>query len=188
MRKILISLLLATITVCSAQTNHMKFMGIPMEGTLQSFTNQLKAKGYISISIQDGVSLLEGEFAGYKNCTIGAVADKSGLICMVSVFFPVKDRWGELEKCYNNYKSMLSEKYGEPSLCVERFDNSNTDDDNSKFYELRMDRCKYYSVFTCDNGDIQLEITHQSMKCFVMLSYFDNANKEKLRKQIMEDL
>lgn len=35
---------------------------------------------------------------------------------------------------------------------------------------------------------IQLEITHQSMTCYVMLSYFDNANQEKLRKQIMDDL
>ena len=38
------------------------------------------------------------------------------------------------------------------------------------------------------NGEIQLEITNQSMTCYVMLSYFDNANQEKLRKQIMDDL
>ena len=188
MRNLVLSLLLSICAICSAQSNHMKFKGIPMDGTLQTFTNQLKAKGYTPIGTQDGVSLLEGEFAGYKNCTIGAVADKSGMICKVSVFFPEMDRWGELEKCYNNYKSMLTEKYGEPSLCVERFDNSYVDDDNSRFHELRMDRCKYYTVFTCENGDIQLEITHQSMRCFVMLSYFDNANQEKLKKQIMDDL
>lgn len=51
-----------------------------------------------------------------------------------------------------------------------------------------MDRCKYYSIFDGDNGEIQLEITHQSFSCYVMLSYLDNANQEKLRKHIMDDL
>ena len=28
------------------------------------------------------------------------------------------DKWGDLERCYLNYKSMLSEKYGDPKDCV----------------------------------------------------------------------
>lgn len=47
---------------------------------------------------------------------------------------------------------------------------------------------QYYCIFNGDNGEIQLEITHQSMTCYVMLSYFDNVNQEKLRKQVMDDL
>ncbi len=61
-------------------------------------------------------------------------------------------------------------------------------DDNSKKYELGMDRCKYYSFFNDDNGKLLLEITHQNFTCFVVLSYFDNANQEKLRQQAMDDL
>ena len=77
-----------TVCLCSAQTEHMKFKGIPMEGTLQSFTLKLKAKGYVPLGTEDGVSVLKGEFAGYKNCHIYAVADKSGMICRVCVEFP----------------------------------------------------------------------------------------------------
>lgn len=29
--------------------------------------------------------LLKGEFAGYKDCTIGAMADKSGMICVEKI-------------------------------------------------------------------------------------------------------
>ena len=189
MKHFLLTLLLTFIVgVCSAQTEHMKFKGVPMEGTLQTFTSKLKAKGFMPIGVQDCVSLLKGEFAGYKDCTICAVADKSGMICKVSVIFPTMDKWGDLERCYLNYKSMLSEKYGEPKDCVEKFQNDYANDNNSKKHELSMDRCKYYSIFDGDNGEIQLEITHQSMTCYVMLSYFDNANQEKLRKQIMDDL
>ena len=96
MKQFVLSLLIAVCTVCNAQTGHMKFKGVPMEGTLQSFTTKLKAKGFTPVGIQDGVSLLKGEFAGYKNCTIGAVADKSGMICKVSVIFPEMDKWGDL--------------------------------------------------------------------------------------------
>ena len=116
------------------------------------------------------------------------MADKSGMICKVSVIFPAMDKWGDLERCYSNYKSMLSEKYGDPKDCVENFQHDYVNDDRSKKYELEMDRCKYYCIFNGDNGEIQLGIAHQSFTCYVMLSYFDNANQEKLRKQIMDDL
>ena len=71
MKHFLLTLLLTFIvSVCSAQTEHMKFKGVPMEGTLQTFTSKLKAKGFMPIGVQDGVSLLKGEFAGYKDCTL----------------------------------------------------------------------------------------------------------------------
>ena len=43
MKHFLLTLLLTFIVgVCSAQTEHMKFKGVPMEGTLQTFTSKLK--------------------------------------------------------------------------------------------------------------------------------------------------
>lgn len=42
----------------------MKFKGIPMEGTLQSFTKKLEAKGYKTLSIKDAQAVLTGEFGG----------------------------------------------------------------------------------------------------------------------------
>ena len=101
MKHLLCTLLLTlTVCLCSAQTEHMKFKGIPMEGTLQSFTLKLKAKGYVPLGTEDGVSVLKGEFAGYKNCHIYAVADKSGMICRVCVEFP-KNVW-------KNFKTSMS--------------------------------------------------------------------------------
>ena len=86
MKQFLLTLLLTfAVGIGYAQTEHMKFKGIPMEGTLQSFTNQLKTKGFMPIGIKDGVSLLKGEFAGYKDCTIGAVADKPKSVIRISL-------------------------------------------------------------------------------------------------------
>ncbi len=192
MKHLLLTLLLTLfvgIGVCSAQTEHMKFKGIPMEGSLQTFTVKLRAKGFTPIGTQDGVAMLKGEFAGYKNCTIAAVADKSGMICKVTVVFPSMDKWGDLDNCYSNYKSMLTEKYGDPVLCEEYFNSSYDRDASSKMYGVQFDKYKYYSIFSCEQGDVQLEISHNGVSsCYVMLSYFDNANQEKLRQQIMDDL
>ena len=46
MKQLILSLLLAVCTVCNAQTNHMKFKGIPIEGTVLS--KSLKAKALLT--------------------------------------------------------------------------------------------------------------------------------------------
>ena len=188
MKRIFISLLLAVCTICMAQTQHMKFKGVPMEGSIREFANQLSKKGFTSLGVDNGVALLSGEFASYKGCTIGAVSDQSGMVCKVVVIFPEMDKWGDLEHCYMIFKSMLSEKYGKPKECTELFQDKYVDDDSDRLYAVKFDQCKYISAFTGDNGEIKLEITHQRMSCFVRLTYYDNANQEALRKQIMEDL
>ena len=190
MKHLFLTLLLTFVVgICSAQTEHMKFKGVPMEGTLQTFTNKLRVKGFTPVGIKEGISVLTGEFAGYKKCTIGAVADNSGMICKVSVVFPSMDKWGELELCYNSFKSMLTEKYGEPIKSEEFFSEGYDGDASNKMYGVMFDKYKYYSLFSCKEGDIQLEISHDDVTaCYVMLSYFDNANQNKLRKQIMDDL
>ena len=98
MKRLFLQLILTLIVgICSAQSEHMKFKGVPMEGTLQSFTNKLAAKGYTPIGTQDGVSNLKGEYAGYKDGTIGAVSDKSRMVCKVAVMLKKKKKWGDLE-------------------------------------------------------------------------------------------
>ena len=67
MKHLIITLLMSVmVTASSAQTNHMKFKGIPMEGTLNSFVQKLKEKGYTYLGQQEGMALLKGEFAATK--------------------------------------------------------------------------------------------------------------------------
>ncbi|MCM1078483.1 MAG: hypothetical protein NC344_00160 [Bacteroidales bacterium] len=194
MKKIISMLLFACITLgisAQDQGEHLKFKGIPIDGTLNSFVAKLRQKGCIPLKSGDGVALLKGDFAGYKDCTIGAVAIKNkDLVCKVAVVFPSHDTWGKLENNYMSLKSMLTSKYGEPSDCVEEFQSySQPKDDNSKMYELQFDRCKYYTVFRTGNGAIQLEISHQSVtECYVMLSYYDALNQQVVVSDAMDDI
>ena len=188
MKQLILSLLLAVCTVCTAQTDHMKFKGIPMDGTLESFTSKLEAKGFTPVEIENGISRLDGEFAAYKDCKIFVIADISGLIYKVSVKFPKMDKWKELGKCYDGLKEMLTEKYGSPNRYFEQFFDPNIINDD-KIHAIQYDKYFYYSVFSLKEGDIRLEITHDSYySCFVTLTYSDNINQEKVRKQIIDDL
>ena len=85
---------------------------------------------------------------------------------------------------------MLTKKYGKPSDCVETFQSySHPKDDSSKMHELRMDRCKYYTVFETEKGSIELQLAHQSVStCYVVLSYFDAINQETVMSDAMDAL
>lgn len=85
---------------------------------------------------------------------------------------------------------MLSQKYGRPYRCAEKFQN-NYDlpmDDNDRMHAVGMDRCKYESRFRCDKGEIVLWIEHDDFKCFVALAYKDKVNCEIVEKHALNDL
>lgn len=172
-------------------TEHMTFKGVPIDGTLSEFVLKMKDSGFESTASEDGVALLKGDFAAYKGCIIGVATLKGkDLVSKITVIFPEHETWSTLASNYYNLKELLTEKYGEPSKEVEKFDTySDPDDDGDRMYEVKMDNCKYYTLFETDNGGIQLSIDHDGVvSCFVTLSYFDKINREKIRDKAIDDL
>lgn len=195
MKKLILTAIIAFITMFSfAQTqssNHLSFKGVPIDGTLSEYVSKMKQKGFTHIGTEDGMALLTGDFAAYKQCMIGVVTLKQkDLVSKIAVVFPSCDTWSLLSSNYFSLKEMLTEKYGEPSECVERFDTySEPQDDGDKMDQVKSDRCKYYTIFETDNGEIQLSIDHDGViSCHVRLSYFDKINGEIIRKEAMDDL
>ena len=186
---IIIAMLLVGITAV-AQGDHLKFKGIPIDGNLTSFVNKLKHKGFSLVNSEEGTSMLTGDFAAVKGCTVFVSEHKSGVVNRVAVIFPSKDTWATLYYEYLNLKDMLTQKYGEPAAVEEEFQNRTYElDDNEKMHEVRMDRCHYICDWTPDNGTIELRIQHTSlMGCTVVLIYIDSDNDAKVREKAMEDL
>jgi len=180
---------LVLITNLSAQ-DHLSFKGVPIDGTLKQYTQQMQSKGFTLNGTQDGVAILSGDFAGYKGCTIGvATLNGKDLVSTIAVIFPDCDTWSRLYSCYSSLKEMLSEKYGEPKDVVEMFESKYVDDDNDRMHQVKMDGCKYASVFSTALGDIELSIEHDGVtKCFVLLKYYDKQNSESVRAAAMDDL
>lgn len=176
----------------SAQTGHLTFKGIPIDGTLNEFVGKLKQKGLSHLGTEQGVALLSGEFAAHKGCTIAAIAHESGSVYRVGVIFPEKDTWMRLYNDYLSLKEMLTQKYGEPVSVVEEFQSyggGGSDDDNMKMHYVKYDKCRYFSVFSTDGGSIELRIDHNELlSCYVVLIYEDTTNGDKVRSSAIDDL
>ena len=160
-----------------------------MEGTLESFVQKLKDKGYTYIGQEDGTALLKGEFAATKGCTIGVArfADRNQ-VNIVVVLFPEEKTWNSITKSYYDLKEMLTEKYGTPNS-VEKFSDNTPSTDFTRFHALLHDECQYMSEFKCDNGTIELSMKKYSYdSASIFLRYIDKVNAEETRKRIMDDL
>ena len=150
----------------------------------------MKKAGFTHKGTKDGVAVLEGEFASYKNCIIGVSTMKQkDLVSKIGVMFPDRDTWSSLSSNYFNLKELLTEKYGSPSESTEEFQSYTPDDDGSKMIQVQLGACKYYTTYDTEKGTIQLSIEHDGLtRCFVKLSYFDKINSEVVKKQALDDL
>ena len=197
MKKLLLTTMcLFAICFSYAQTNetnteqHLKFKGIPIDGTPSEFGAKLKANGFIYDETLDGNSWYKGSFAGYNNCDV-VVKSTNNLVYEVVVLFPKDYSWNQLNNTYSSLKEMLTTKYGNPES-IEKFENTpsyvNIEDDNNKYREVGFNRCVYHSSFCSlvdGFGIIGLEI---KSTCRVGLHYNDYYNEKKKKSTAINDL
>ena len=195
MKRILIALLFVFSCIGAMAQNaneHLKFMGIPINGTLESFTQKLVAKKIKSIQAAEGVGLFNGAFAGKMNCNIFvATVPNRNIVSKVVVCLPPRETWAWLESDYNEFKQMLTSKYGEPFQHSETFKaGSYKSSDVLKMSSLRDGKCEYYTVWKVNEGMIGLEIIsiESPSSCFVRLNYYDAINDKLAENSKQNDL
>jgi len=175
-------------------STHLKFKGVPIDGSLKTFVDRMRRSGFKSRTYSSGRATLAGDFADFRNCIV-VVETLSGkdLVSKISVHFPCREKWINLEQDYRHLKSLLTEKYGKPSSCVERFKPEEylgyPKEDYEKISALRNERCNYTTTFNLDNGTIALKIKYSDyVDCFVALSYEDKENSNAVRAHAIQDL
>lgn len=187
MKRLFLSLLISFCTLCMAQTNHMKFKGIPMEGTVESFVKKLEAKGYTYLGQSNGQACLLGDFAIRKDCGI-AVTSENGVVKEVAVLNPAKENWADISREYYILKDMLTEKYGKPES-MEEFHNGDCPTDLLKFLALVQGECTFASRFSCNEGYVMLSMKGMGdMSAIVTLLYQNKSDIDDSYKRAMDDL
>ncbi len=171
---------------------HLSFKGVPIDGTLKAYTDAMVKAGFHYEGTQDGISLLSGDFAGYKNCIVGVSTLKNcDVVNRIAVLFPDRDTWPSLLNEYEHLKEMLTEKYGAPSDSKEQFTGYVGDYNNALImHAIKNGEYVWYTTFTTELGEIELSFVegtkYQTAK--VRLLYSDKANSDKVRKAAMDDL
>ena len=189
MKKYILSIALCAIAMCSFAQEHLTFKGIPITGSMTTFCQKLRAKGFTQIGKEGNATLFTGDFTGRK-ATVGAVAADNGKdVFTVAVFFDESESWNTLVNTYDYYKDLYIEKYGEPKQCVEK--NPSIDDSNiSLMAEVHQGTVTYGSVFETKGGKIRLSIEKGTgiYTGFVLIKYQDAQNIEAKRKSDLDDI
>lgn len=174
---------------------HMKFKGIPFNVSAEEFVIRMQKQGYKYDSrIYNDYIVMTGDFAGYSDCNIYInVVLPDDVIGMVGVSFPNQSRWRHLQSTYNNIKSMLIEKYGTPSSCIEEFDSHRQPtSEYGAISLLKQDKCKYETKFNVEGGIILLDIKRVYVNYehffYVSLTYYDLGNQNKSTRNAIDDL
>ena len=101
--------------VHSYNNEHMKFMGIPLDGTINTFQSKLVAKGMTpNVSMNKilpiGGRAFDGYFAGYKATILVAYEKKTKVVYGAKVCISVTNE-DDLEEKYNEFKDLIKSKY-----------------------------------------------------------------------------
>lgn len=195
MKRIFIALLFIFSCIGAMAQNaneHLKFMGIPINGTLESFTQKLVAKGMKRECVTEDGVFLSGTFAGAMGCRILVYRLPSrNVVYKVLVCLPSRETWPWLEGEYNEFKKMLISKYGEPKSHSETFkEGTYTGSDNFKISALKGGKCQYASIWGLNEGMLALDIfsMESPSSCFVRLHYIDLINGKLAEDSKQNDL
>ena len=193
MKKLLVTLVcLVIMGGVMAQEEHLSFKGVPINGTLKQYTAAMVKAGFKSEGTQDGLSLLSGDFAGFKGCIVGvSTLTNCDVVNRIVVLFPEKDTWSSLMGDYEHLKSLLTTKYGEPDVVQEYFTGyaGRTDSDAIKMSALHSEELEWYTIFKTELGNIELSVVSASYgKGMVRLGYYDKKNTETVTQSALDDL
>lgn len=181
MKKTIFIILCSLVSYVSfAQEKHMEFKGIPLNGTLSSFVQKMKVKGYKTVYTEDNAVIMNGEFIG-KNANVAILAaPKSKIVWKVGVNLDKEVSWSSLKAEYKNIKESYIKKYGRPLHTFERFDDPYYEGDGYELQALKMEKCTYISYFETPEGMISVGM--DSSGC-ISIMYEDGINVKIASKE-----
>lgn len=186
MKKSIVFLLavLVALGAVAQSKEHMKFMGIPMGLTINTFQNRLAVKGVKyddwSKYLSNGTRMFNGLFAGQKSSIYIYYDASSKKVYRAKVVIDRNDK-PQVEQLFDEFFAMYQEKYGEDAFITTPID------DDLGF--------KTSSVYTA-LGRIDLfireadadYITHSKKYYNLHIDYFDSAAESENKSNRLDDL
>ena len=122
MRKLFLSALLSCLVVLATQaqeTEHLQFMGIPINGQIKEFQSELSKKGFKRKSYaSDGIRKYTGFFSGEDVELLVSFDKKTKNVYQVGVLIPCYTSSDVAEHKYRDYKYKLESKYNAYSISI----------------------------------------------------------------------
>lgn len=172
MKRFLITFLfvLMTITVIAQDSNTIKFLGIPVDGTKKEMISKLQAKGY---EYDASLDVLFGEFNGTDVfIVVQTVNNKVWRINIVDA--NITDNEANIKIRYNELFKQLSNngKY-------EVYDGSTLGEKEDIFYEMTVNKKRYDATFTFKDKSIHGCVWYMIIEKYGkygIVIYYENPN------------
>lgn len=191
--KVLLSvwaLLLSLSVQAQDLTQHMKFMGIPMDCDANTFAKKLEEEKGLKRGDYGNTEkpTLLGDFSGYKDCFFIIYGEGNNPIGAVGVIFQKQETFQLLLSQYQTMKTRLMTKYGKPTTEVEGFQNYEPSTDYGKLRELREGNAMFETNFILDEGQIKLQMCCVDLYGYLQLLYIDFKNAIIQNDKTLDDL
>ena len=103
MKKLLLTICSSLFCVLSyAQTEHLTFKGLPIDGSKQEFVKELQSQGYENAPEMGADDVLSGTFIG-RDCYVVIVGTPiTNTVWKVGILFKLKyDNWSSIKRAYD---------------------------------------------------------------------------------------
>ena len=180
----LIFRMLITSLCVDAQTEHVKFLGIPLNGTIQQFHQKLVAKGCqhdakVSSMISKGTRAFKGTFAG-KDADIYVYYDETTKIVYRAKAVITCNSNNIRDIQFNDIKGLLDTKYG--SLFAQK---DTQDGYDSYSYPIFSEQTEQMI------GSVGIYVSENEFgyhEYVLHIDYYDSANMLKHENKRLEDI
>lgn len=172
-------------------------MGIPINGTPNSFTQKMIAKGFKHYPSEDTAeyTLYKGKFAGYNDCIIEAMKFNN-TVYAVGISIPVNtnNTWNGIKSAYLNIRNNIANKYKYDCISVdndEYFDEPYYEGDGYELTAIFANACHFSTTFIVDNTGSRVMAAIGDASS-IYLFYMDGINYQSSinyrNKQLNDDL
>lgn len=169
---------------------HILFKQVPVDGSLEEFTSNLRAVGMSFLGIRDDEALMEGRFAGVDGAKVRAFAS-GGVTWKVVADLPAFENWTSVKKQYLFFKRSLASKYVVEPKSVERFPAYCPEGSAREHVAFREETATYTSEFSVPNGTVTLSVlpvTAGAGRLFLRMEYVDELNSMLRDSELFDDL
>lgn len=171
-----------------AQQNHLNFLDIPIDGTLETFVQELQVRGFTFDKSQGyNIAQLHTIKNGQQIDYFVVASEDAQHVYRVTMLTQHKYNWKALRNEYMMYKKMLTKQYGEPESVEIFMEPYNTRKKlrRHQLQALMEGRAHWNSAYEAKDetgttlGYVQTEIAPIGNLVRVTVTYEDASNTEK---------
>lgn len=180
-----LTILIVAIVTITFSAKSQNFDGIYIGGGLNTFVDKLKAKGYKLVEITPQYASLTGRIANTDVEVFIASTPKTKVVSNITIYLPKETYWRGLKSSYNEYLTLLSEKYGKPDMAYTGFEAPYYEGDGYEMSAVENEKSNYVAFwFDKSNTNIAVQISKYHQVKLLYENVINMQIKEREQNEI----